>query len=42
MLYALSELRCEPPLRRFAFANWDDDSTAYLEVEAETVTVREE
>jgi hypothetical protein len=42
MLYALSEFRGEPPLRRFAFANWEDDSTAYLEVDAETVTVREE
>src|SRR4051794_25394093 len=42
VLYALSELRGEPPLRRFAFANWDDDSPAHLEVDAETVAVREE
>ncbi len=42
MLFGLSELRGEPPLRRFAFANWDDDSTAYLEVDAETIAVREE
>jgi hypothetical protein len=42
VLYALSELSGEPPLRRFAFANWDDDSPAYLEVEAETIAVREE
>ena len=27
VLYALSELRGEPPLRRFAFANWNNDST---------------
>jgi hypothetical protein len=42
VLYGLSELRGAPPLRRFAFANWDDDSVAYLEVDAETVAVREE
>src|SRR5262249_33652778 len=42
MLYALSELSGEPPLRRFAFVNWDDDGEAYLEVDAETVAVREE
>src|SRR5215211_4400311 len=41
VLYALSELSGEPPLRRFTFANWDDDSGAYLEVDAETITVRE-
>jgi hypothetical protein len=41
-LYALSELGGQPPVRRFAFANWDDDSPAYLEVDAETVAVREE
>jgi hypothetical protein len=42
ILYALSELSGDPPLRRFVFANWDDDSPAYLEVDAETVVVREE
>lgn len=42
VLYALSELRGEPPLRRFAFANWDDDSPAYLEVDAESIAVGEE
>ncbi len=41
MLYALSELSGEPPLRRFAFANWDEDSPAYLEVDAVTIAVRE-
>jgi len=35
VLYALSESRGEPPLRRFTFANWDEDSQAHLEVEAE-------
>src|SRR5262245_43337637 len=28
---AAASRRCQPPLRRFAFANWDDDSTAHLE-----------
>jgi hypothetical protein len=41
VLFALSELRGEPPLRRFVFANWDDDGPAYLEVDAETIAVRE-
>jgi len=30
MLYALSELTVEPPLRRFAFINWNEDGEAYL------------
>jgi hypothetical protein len=42
LLYALSELRSTPPLRRFSFANWDDDDDAFLEVDAETVDFREE
>jgi len=42
MLYALSEIRGEPPLRRFVFANWDDDDDASLEVDAENFAVREE
>lgn len=42
VLYALCEIRCESPLRRFIFANWDDDSPACLEVEAETIAVRDE
>jgi hypothetical protein len=40
-LYALTEMRGEAPLRRFVFANWDDDSAAYLEVDAESIAVRE-
>jgi hypothetical protein len=39
ILYALSELRAEPPLRRFSFANWDDESEASLEVDAEGFSV---
>ena len=42
ILYALSELCGEPPLRRFAFTNWDEDGEAYLEVDAMTFVVTEE
>src|SRR5262245_6913144 len=41
VLYALSELAGDPPVRRFVFANWDEDGGAHLEVDAETVAVRE-
>lgn len=34
MIYALSEMRAEPPYRYFVFANWDEDDQATLEVEA--------
>ena len=37
----LTELTADPPVRRFAFANWDDDDSAYLEVDAETIAVHE-
>jgi hypothetical protein len=42
LLYALCELRSEPPLRRFAFANWDDDSDARLGVDAADFAIRTE
>ncbi len=42
LLYALSELSSTPPLRRFAFANWDEESEAFLEVDAETIEIRPE
>jgi len=35
MLYALAEWKAEPPLRRFVFANWDEEDDAYLEIGAE-------
>ena len=38
-LYALSEMRHSPPLRRFLFANSDEDSAASLEIVAESFTV---
>lgn len=34
LLYALTEMPSEPPLRRFVFANWDEEDEASLEVEA--------
>jgi hypothetical protein len=35
MLYALSERKAEPPMRRFDFANWDDDDDATIVVVAQ-------
>jgi hypothetical protein len=34
LLYALTEMPSEPPLRRFVFANWDEQDEATLEVDA--------
>ena len=42
MLYALSEFSGKLPMRRFVFVNWDDDSEAYLEVDAEAITIHRE
>jgi hypothetical protein len=42
LLYALSEFTSEPPIRRFVFANWDDENASVLEVDAERVEVRPE
>jgi hypothetical protein len=42
LLYSLSEMRTDPPLRRFHFANWDEEDDAALEIEAETLNVLEE
>ena len=39
MIYALCEHSAVAPVRRFVFANWDDESDAYLEVDAETFAV---
>jgi hypothetical protein len=33
-VYALSEMRENPPVRRFVFANWDEEDDAALEVQA--------
>jgi hypothetical protein len=37
-LYALSEMRSKPPLRRFVFSNWDEEDDAALEVHAKDLT----
>jgi hypothetical protein len=42
LLYALSEMNCQPPLRRFVFANWNEEDDSVLEVDAETIDVRPE
>ena len=42
MLYALAEMKAAPPLRRFVFVNWDDDSAAFLEVMARDLQVLDE
>jgi hypothetical protein len=39
MIYAVNEMRAERPLRRFVFANWDEEDTAYLELEAQDFAV---
>ncbi len=41
LLYSLSEMRTKPPLRLFAFANWDEEDDAALEIEADTFNVHE-
>ena len=40
MLYGLVEMRTPRGTKRFVFANWDEESNAYLEVEAEGISVR--
>ena len=42
ILYALSEMNGQPPLRRFVFANWDERSNAHLEIEAADLSVSTE
>ena len=39
MIYALCEMRTEPPHRRFLFGNWDEDDNATLEIEAREFTI---
>ena len=41
ILHALAELRSTGPTRRFCFVNWDEESTAKLEVEAQHFTCGE-
>jgi len=42
LLYALSELRGQPPFRRFVFANSDEQDEAALEIDAERLRVYED
>jgi hypothetical protein len=42
LLYALSEMTCQPPERRFVFANWDNEDTARLEIDATDFSISEE
>jgi hypothetical protein len=39
ILYALSEMKARPPMRRFVFSNWDEEGKSFLEVEAESFSV---
>ena len=39
LLYALSELEAPAPLRRFVFANWDEEGEASLEIVASEIAV---
>ncbi len=39
LLYALVEFGWEPPLRKFVFANWDEDDDATLEILAESLRI---
>jgi hypothetical protein len=39
MIYALTELRADPPYRRFAFTNWDEEDTRGLEVLAKDIKI---
>ena len=41
LLYSLSEMRGEPPIRKFAFANWDEEDDAALEIDATGLSVRD-
>jgi hypothetical protein len=39
MLYALSEMSCPAPLRKFVFVNWDEENPARLEIVAESLEI---
>lgn len=41
MLYALSEWKGDPPVRRFRFANWDDNGEGLLEIDAEDLSIND-
>src|SRR5262245_34336061 len=39
VLYALNETKAAGSLRRFVFSNWDDEDDAYLEMNANEVSL---
>ncbi len=39
MIYSMSEMRSQLPLRRFVFANWDEEDDSRLEIHAESFDV---
>jgi hypothetical protein len=41
MIYSMSEMRSQLPVRWFVFADWDYDDDSSLEIEAETFNVVE-
>lgn len=41
MLYSLSEMAADPPLRRFVFTDWDESGERFLEVTAAGVKSHE-
>jgi hypothetical protein len=40
LLYSLSEMRASPPLRKFVFANNEEDHPGYLSILATDFSVR--
>ena len=41
IIYSMTEMRSQLPVRRFVFANWDEDDDSSLEIEAESFNVVE-
>ena len=39
IIYALSEMKCQAPMRHFVFVNWDDEDGAHLEIFAKEFQV---
>jgi hypothetical protein len=39
ILYSLTEMKAEPPLRRFVFVNWDEEDKVALEIVARDLRV---
>jgi hypothetical protein len=40
MIYSITEIRGEEPLRNFVFVNWDEQDDAYLEIIAKSYTIK--